>query len=171
MIAHIITLKKTNIRGLLAFGDTALPCALGRAGIVAVKREGDGATPAGILPLRRVFYRPDRIYRPQTSLTCHPLAQNLGWCDDPTSGAYNQLVHLPFPAHHERLWREDHLYDVLVELGYNDRPAVPHHGSAIFLHICKDNFAPTEGCIALRYTDMLRLLTQVQPGDGIRVPL
>ncbi|MBZ0216701.1 MAG: L,D-transpeptidase family protein [Fimbriimonadaceae bacterium] len=169
MLADIFNRNKSLSKGFLTLGGTRMPCALGRGGIRAAKREGDGATPGGVLPFRRVFYRPDRVTRPQTGLQCHALTRRLGWCDDPQSGAYNQLIRLPFPASHELLWRADHLYDVVIELGYNDRPAIPRHGSAIFMHLAARDFAPTEGCIAVRYADMLRLLRRVQRGDAVRI--
>lgn len=146
-----------------------MPCALGRGGIKAAKREGDGATPAGVWPFRRVFFRPDRLTRPRTDLVTQALAPRDGWCDDPASGAYNQFIQRPFAPSHEVMWRDDHLYDLVIELGYNDQPVIPRHGSAIFLHLAKDEFLPTEGCIAVRRTDMMRLLCQIQPGDAVSV--
>ncbi len=123
-----------------------------------MKREGDGATPVGAWPLREVFYRPDRVARPRTRLPVTPLRRDDGWCDDPADRNYNRRVRLPYPAGHERLWREDHLYDLVVVLGYNDRPRACGKGSAIFMHLATRGFGPTEGCIALRETDLRRLL-------------
>ena len=123
-----------------------------------MKREGDGATPVGAWPLREVFYRPDRVARPRTRLPVTPLRRDDGWCDDPADRNYNRRVRLPYPAGHERLWREDHLYDLVVVLGYNDRPRACGKGSAIFMHLATPGFGPTEGCIALRETDLRRLL-------------
>ncbi len=135
-----------------------LRCAIGRGGVSACKREGDGATPIGVWPLRRLHYRADRVERPQTALPLRVLKPDDGWCDDPADAAYNRLIKLPYPSRHERLWREDGLYDVIGELGYNDRPPRPGDGSAIFLHIARPGFAPTEGCVALRREDLLSLL-------------
>ena len=133
-------------------------CALGRSGIIAAKREGDGATPAGAFALRRVFYRPDREPPPQTVLPVRALTHNAGWCDAPADRRYNQLVTLPYPARAETLWREDRLYDLIAVLGYNDAPAIPGRGSAIFLHLARPDYAPTEGCVALDRADWLAVL-------------
>ena len=133
-------------------------CALGREGIGSSKAEGDGRTPVGRFPLRRVFYRPDRGTVPATVLPVRPLRPVDGWCDDPAHADYNRPVVLPFEAGHERMWRDDGLYDLVVELGYNDDPPVPGRGSAIFLHVAATDFAPTEGCVALARADLVDLL-------------
>ena len=145
-------------------------CALGRAGIVRDKREGDGATPSGRFPLREVRFRSDRLPRPVTDLPCREIDPNDGWCDDPADPAYNRPVGLPYPARHERLWREDGLYDVVVILGHNDAPPIPGHGSCIFLHVAADAYRATEGCVALARTDLLTLLRWAGPGSVIRIP-
>lgn len=134
-----------------------LRCAVGRGGIRADKREGDGATPAGAWPMRRLLYRPDRIALPATRLAANPIAPQDGWCDDPAA-AYNRPVRLPYAASAEHLWREDAIYDLIVPLGYNDDPVVPGAGSAIFLHVARPDYAPTEGCVALAQVDLLRVL-------------
>ena len=147
--------------GTLRWQGGAVPCALGRAGIRAEvdKREGDGATPAGTYPLRRVFCRTDRIAPPETGLPVRAIAPADGWCDDPDDGAYNRLVTLPINASHERMWRDDHIYDLVVEIGHNDSPPVPGRGSAIFLHLAREGFAPTEGCVAVTPHAMMDLLS------------
>lgn len=144
----------------LAWGGRRLRCALGRAGISAAKREGDGATPAGALPLRRLLYRADRIAPPPGALTREPIGPQDGWCDDPTHADYNRQVALPHPARCEELSRNDHLYDLIAVLGWNDDPVAPGRGSAIFLHLARADFAPTEGCIALALPDLLALLAE-----------
>jgi len=116
--------------------------------------------PAGRLPLRRVLFRADRIAAPATMLPREPLAPDDGWCDDPSHRGYNRMIRLPHPARHEALWRADAVYDLLVVLGWNDDPVVRDRGSAIFLHVARDNYAPTEGCIALALPDLLALLRQ-----------
>lgn len=148
-----------------------MPCTLGRAGIVPaeVKREGDGASPAGIWPMRRVFYRPDRVEPPQTALDRVPLRPFDGWCDAPGHPLYNRPVRLPFPASHETLWREDHVYDLIVELGYNDAPVRDGAGSAIFLHLMRPDSAPTEGCVALALADLLEVLRPSGPGACVEI--
>jgi len=145
--------------GRLAFAGTNCRAALGRGRVRADKQEGDGATPAGLLPLRRVFYRADRVAKPRTALPTEPVAKSDGWCDDPGHRAYNTRVLLPFEARHETLWRDDPLYDVCAVLGWNDAPVVRGRGSAIFLHVARPDYAPTEGCVALALSDLLRLLS------------
>ena len=146
-------------------------CALGRGGVVAAdgKREGDGATPLGAWPLRRVLWRADRLARPATALPAAPLAPDDGWSDDPADPAYNRPVTHPHPHSAERLWREDGLYDVLVVLGHNDDPPVAGLGSAIFLHCAGPGSPPTEGCVALLREDLLAVLAQAAPGDVLTV--
>ncbi len=123
--------------------------AIGRGGVRADKSEGDGATPDGVLPLRRVLYRADRGRTPSSAVPVELLSPDDGWCDDPAHADYNRMVRLPHPARHERLWREDAIYDVIGVLGWNDAPVVRGRGSAIFLHVARADFSPTDGCIAL----------------------
>ena len=111
-----------------------------------------------LLPLRRVLYRADRVPRPRAAVPLLPLAPHDGWCDDPDDGAYNQPVRLPYAARHEALWRADELYDVVGVLGWNDAPVARRRGSAIFLHVARAGYAPTEGCIALSRPDLLAVL-------------
>jgi L,D-peptidoglycan transpeptidase YkuD (ErfK/YbiS/YcfS/YnhG family) len=132
--------------------------AFGRGGRRADKREGDGATPVGVLPLRAVFYRADRVVKPVCAVPCRALAMHDGWCDAPHHRDYNQLVRLPHTASHEALWRQDRVYDLIGVLGWNDAPVAAGLGSAIFLHVARPDLAPTEGCIALALMDVQRLL-------------
>jgi len=146
-------------------------CAFGPAGVTraGAKREGDGASPAGVWPIRNVLWRPDRGEPPATRLTCAPLTPDDGWCDAPSDAAYNQPVKLPYGASAEALWREDSIYDLIVTLGYNDDPVVPGAGSAIFLHLARSDYSPTQGCVALAATDLLHLIGLARPGDAIRI--
>ncbi|MFM2043824.1 MAG: hypothetical protein RLY86_2400, partial [Pseudomonadota bacterium] len=121
----------------LTLEGTHLPCAIGRGGVRADKREGDGGTPVGAFPLRRVLYRPDRLAAPVTGLPVAPIAPDDGWCDDPAHPDYNRPVKRPFPASHEEMWRDDGVYDVVVVLGHNDDPPVAGMGSAVFLHVTR----------------------------------
>lgn len=155
--------------GRLAAGPRIYRCALGRSGARSDKAEGDGATPVGRFPLRRVMYRADRLSRPKTALPATPLAPDQGWCDDPLHPSYNRPVTLPFPGSHEMLWREDSLYDVIVVLGHNDSPPVPGRGSAIFLHVARPDYGPTDGCVAVSLDDLLDLLPLCGPGDAITI--
>lgn len=157
--------------GILRWPGGVARCALGRSGVTpaAAKREGDGASPVGLWPMREVYFRPDRLERPVTALAIEPLTPEAGWCDDPASPLYNRPVRLPFPLSHEKLWREDHIYDLIVVLGYNDDPVVPGKGSAIFLHLARDDYSSTEGCVACARQDLLSLLAAARPGDTLEI--
>ncbi len=157
--------------GNLCSGSTSFRCALGRSGITANKYEGDGATPAGIFPLRACLYRPDRVHMPDTALPVTALTPAMGWCDDPDSADYNRPVTLPYGHSHEILWREDHRYDVIVVTGHNDAPPIPGKGSAIFFHLKEENYKPTAGCIAVSRTDMLALLPALSPETLMEIRL
>lgn len=148
-------------------------CALGRSGVVAAadKREGDGASPAGIWPVRRALWRADRLARPQTALPLQAIQSDDGWCDAPGDPAYNRPVRLPWPASHEVMTREDGLYDVVVVLGHNDNPPVPGMGSAIFLHCASPDYMPTEGCVALARNDLLQLLAGMSTASTLEIRL
>jgi L,D-peptidoglycan transpeptidase YkuD (ErfK/YbiS/YcfS/YnhG family) len=156
-------------RGRLTLGGLTLPCALGRAGCRARKREGDGATPVGLWRMREVLYRPDRVRRPRTHLPVRAIRPRDGWCDASADRNYNRPVRHPYAASAERLWRQDELYDVVVVLGYNDSPRVRGRGSAIFMHVAKPGYTPTEGCIALARPLLLRLLARLGPRSAVAV--
>ena len=153
--------------GWLSAGPHRFRCALGRSGIRADKTEGDGATPPGCLPVRAVLYRSDRLDPPITGLPSRALREDDGWCDDPRDVAYNRPVTRPYAARHEALWRDDGLYDIVTILGWNDDPVVPGAGSAIFLHLAKPDYAPTEGCVALALADCLSVLRLARPGSQV----
>ena len=149
----------------------SIPCLVGKAGLIAAsdKREGDMATPVGDWPLRRVYYRPDRVALPATSLPSIALTPTMGWCDDPQDAKYNMPVELPFNASHERLWREDGLYDFIVVLGHNDSPPRPFLGSAVFLHLYEQDTPHTAGCVAIAKDDMVALLRTADTKTILRV--
>lgn len=153
-------------------GRKSARAALGKAGVIAAadKREGDNRSPTGAWPIRHVLYRPD-VYPqgPITALEARPIAPGDGWCDAPGDPAYNQPVKLPYPASAERLWRDDHVYDLVVVLGHNDDPPVAGLGSAIFLHLARDGFPGTEGCVALAREDVEALLATARPGDLVEI--
>ena len=155
--------------GTLVAGTIHAPCALGRSGTKQRKHEGDGATPSGSFGLVAVLYRPDRGPRPRTRLPVTAIRENSGWCDDPIDRAYNREIRLPHPAGHERLWRNDRLYDVIVVIDYNLAHPIPGRGSAIFLHLASEDFAPTEGCLAVTPGTMARLLPRLAPGTVIDI--
>lgn len=147
--------------GRLTWRGETLRCAVGLGGVRVDKTEGDHATPVGLLALRRVFYRADRVSPPpRCQSPVEPIAPTDGWCDDPAHPDYNRFVRLPHDARCEELWRQDAVYDVIGVLGWNDQPVLRGRGSAIFLHVARPDFAPTEGCVALALPDLLRMLAE-----------
>jgi len=146
--------------GTLTFQGETFRAALGRGGVRLDKTEGDGATPVGVLPLRRIFYRADRLTLPVSAVPVAPAETRDGWCDDPGHPDYNRHVQLPHAAGCEALWRDDHIYDIIGVLGWNDEPIAAGIGSAIFLHAARPDFSPTEGCVALTIPALRRVLEQ-----------
>ncbi|MFN3521417.1 MAG: L,D-transpeptidase [Phenylobacterium sp.] len=157
--------------GRFELGSRTTRCALGRSGVVPAedKREGDGCSPLGVWPIRRVLFRLDRIKPPPTRLPLAPIAEDDGWCDAPGDRNYNRPVKLPYPASCERMWRDDHLYDLVCVLAHNDDPPVPLMGSAIFLHVARPDFEPTEGCVALLPGDLAELIRMAEPGSAVSI--
>jgi len=162
-VARVVQVNASKQVGVLTYGQLRLRCAVGRAGVRPLKREGDAATPLGVWPLRQLLYRADKVRRPRAALPIEPIEPADGWCDAQNDRNYNRLVSLPYPASAEELWRGDDLYDIVVVLGYNDEPRVRGRGSAIFMHVARHDFAPTAGCLALRRSDLLLLLESPQP--------
>ena len=154
---------------LLDWGSGLRRVAVGSAGIGPKRAEGDGVTPIGTFPIRRALYRSDRLVGPRTNLPLMPIERDDGWCDAPLDPAYNRPVKLPYRARAEALWRDDHLYDLVVVLGFNDAPIVAAAGSAIFLHIARPDFGRTHGCIALAAKDLLELVPLLGPNDTISI--
>ncbi|MEX2167096.1 MAG: L,D-transpeptidase family protein [Methyloceanibacter sp.] len=156
-------------QGLMVLAHDVRHVALGRSGLRALKREGDGGTPLGRFPIRELLYRADRVARPRTALPVRVISEHDGWCEDPADRNYNRLVKLSPRSNADHLRRTDHLYDLVVVLGYNDRPRVRGKGSAIFVHLARPGYAPTAGCIALSRRDLSALLAQIRPGSSIVV--
>jgi L,D-peptidoglycan transpeptidase YkuD (ErfK/YbiS/YcfS/YnhG family) len=155
--------------GRLIWPGGTTRAAVGRAGVSANKKEGDGATPAGIYPLVSGFYRADRIAALRSGLPLRPLTPNDAWVDDPADRNYNRLASLPYPAHTEPLWLDDAVYDLLAVIGYNMDPVVPGVGSAIFLHIARSDFSPTAGCVAIDRDVLLGLMPLLGHGSTIAI--
>jgi L,D-peptidoglycan transpeptidase YkuD (ErfK/YbiS/YcfS/YnhG family) len=156
-------------RGWLIVGHLVFPVALGRGGIRANKREGDGATPRGIFRARRLWWRADRHLRPKTFLPVRAIRHDDGWCEDPASRHYNRPVRLARRDRGDRLARVDHLYDFIVEIDHNTSPRVAGFGSAVFLHLARKNFAPTAGCVSMTQPAMLNLLRRLGPDTRILI--
>ncbi len=144
--------------GHLILRNEIFRAALGARGVLVNKEEGDEATPAGVLPLRRVLYRADRVPPSVCAVPVEPIGRNDGWCDDPLHRDYNKMIRLPHDGRHEELWRRDEVYDIIGVLGWNDAPVQKRRGSAIFLHVARPDYAPTQGCVALALTDLRRVL-------------
>jgi L,D-peptidoglycan transpeptidase YkuD (ErfK/YbiS/YcfS/YnhG family) len=157
-----VTQKKLHFREFIFDVD------VGKNGLSRDKQEGDLKTPIGTFPLRRIFYNPERVQPPQTQLETRAICQDDGWCDDPLAPEYNRLVKRHFPKSHEILFREDDLYDVFIEVGYNDDPIMPHKGSAIFIHR-KSSSGYTKGCIALNKGDLLLILPLLTKNSKITI--
>ena len=157
--------------GTLDIDGRRVRCALGPAGVrpASEKREGDGASPAGVWPIREVIYRPDRGSAPATALPSRAMIPDDGWCDDPADPAYNRPVILPYPASAEAMWRDDEIYDIVMVLGHNDDPVEPGMGSAIFLHLARPGYPPTQGCVGIARPDLEALLAVAIPGDAVEI--
>ena len=157
----------TQDGAVLDWGAGPRRAAIGPAGIAIKRGEGDNITPIGAFPVREIFYRADRIPRPDTALPLRAIQEDDGWCDAANDPNYNRFVKLPYPASAETLWRDDRLYDLVLVLGYNDDPVVPGKGSAIFLHLAKPGYSATQGCVALAYDDAVAAIEQLKPGDQV----
>jgi L,D-peptidoglycan transpeptidase YkuD (ErfK/YbiS/YcfS/YnhG family) len=153
----------------LKYLDREFQCSLGRNGVTQSKEEGDGCTPVGSFPLRRVFYRPDRVPAPTTPLLLNATKPNFGWCDDGSSDAYNQFELLPDETYsHEELWLDGSYYDTMAVIGYNDDPVVVGAGSAIFFHVTPD-YGSTSGCVAMALEDLTWVLANVTEATLIEI--
>jgi L,D-peptidoglycan transpeptidase YkuD (ErfK/YbiS/YcfS/YnhG family) len=159
--------RRGATQGTARLGALSVRCALGRGGISADKNEGDGSTPAGRFPVRRLLYRPDRVRDLACRISLLPMSPADGWCDDPADSAYNRLITRPYPGRHEALWREDAIYDLVLVIGHNDDPVLPGKGSAVFLHLAQPDCTPTDGCIAFARADFVALLEIMEPTTNI----
>jgi L,D-peptidoglycan transpeptidase YkuD (ErfK/YbiS/YcfS/YnhG family) len=156
-------------QGLLIAGPRAIPVALGRAGIKANKFEGDGATPAGRFHPRRLWWRADRLPRPHSTLPIRQISAADAWCEDPADRRYNHPFRRSTQEPGDRLRRADGLYDVIVEIDHNTRPRVAGRGSAVFIHVAREGFGPTAGCVALPRAELLRLVAQLTRRTEINI--
>jgi L,D-peptidoglycan transpeptidase YkuD (ErfK/YbiS/YcfS/YnhG family) len=154
-------------RGWLIAGQQAIPVALGRGGIIANKREGDGGTPKGTFRPRQLWWRGDRSSRPETFLPVRAIRPDDAWCEDPASRHYNRPLTLGDHDNGDRLTRDDHLYDFIIEIDHNTQPTIAGRGSAVFLHLARPDFSPTAGCVSMKKSAMLQLLRQIGPHTKI----
>jgi L,D-peptidoglycan transpeptidase YkuD (ErfK/YbiS/YcfS/YnhG family) len=164
---HIRTRPQRQTQGWLVVGHRAIRAALGRSGIKGAKREGDGATPSGRFHPVRLWWRADRLPRPRTLLPVRRIGPHDAWCEDPADRRYNRLFRRSANEPGDRLLRSDGLYDLIVEIDQNTRPRVAGRGSAIFLHVARDRFAPTAGCVALTRKDLLHVVSRLSPRTRI----
>ncbi|HAK99085.1 MAG: hypothetical protein CBE09_01515 [Rhizobiales bacterium TMED249] len=153
--------------GQLGIEEKQFPCALGRSGILRDKKEGDGGTPSGVWKVQACWFRSDKWLTPPQKLPTHKIKEASGWSDDPDDPEYNRPVTLPHTFSHEKLWRKDDQYDVIITLDHNVMPVVPGAGSAIFFHLAKPDYGPTEGCIAISHDHMREVLPLLTPGTKI----
>ncbi len=155
--------------GVLLAGSRAIPVVLGRTGIAADKREGDGATPRGRFSLIRLWWRADRGPRPSTPLAARPIDRALAWCENPADRRYNRPFRRSANEPGDRLWRDDRLYDLVIELSHNTRPRVAGRGSAVFIHVARPDRSATAGCVALEAKELRRLLARMGPRTRIEI--
>ena len=148
-------------KNYLTFKEHQFKCSIGRSGFSENKVEGDGSTPVGNFYIENIYYRADKIEIFETNINKVKIRESDGWCDDPKQKEYNQLVQFPYDFSAEKLYRDDSLYNLVGVLNYNTHPVTPGLGSAIFMHIAKNDYQPTEGCIALNQKDLLYLLSSI----------
>ena len=158
-----------NKSGYLKYKKLKFKCALGKAGIGKKKREGDNVTPAGTFKIVKIYYRRDRVKKISSKLRLIEITKNMGWCDDPNSKNYNKLINLPSKYSHEKLFKKNNIYNVIVVLNYNMKPVIKNKGSAVFIHVAKKNYQPTQGCVSLKKNDLLKLLSKISKNIEIKI--
>jgi L,D-peptidoglycan transpeptidase YkuD (ErfK/YbiS/YcfS/YnhG family) len=158
-----------NKSGLLKYKDLKFRCALGKAGIGKKKKEGDNITPKGNFKILKIYYREDRLKKITSKFKIIKITRNMGWCDDPNSKKYNQLIKLPTSYSYERLYRKENIYDLIIVLNYNIKPTIKNKGSAIFIHVASKNFNKTAGCIALKKSDLRKLIKAINKNVQILI--
>lgn len=170
-LAHILVRRKPGqrSRAVVQAGPLRFQAAIGRSGVTSAKREGDGATPRATMRLLNGFFRADSHSMVKTRLPLKSIGSDMLWCDAPQHPAYNRLVKAPFKPSHEQMMRKDRLYDVCLVMDWNIKTRKRGCGSAIFFHIARPDYAPTEGCIAMRPADMRRLLPHLSRATKVTV--
>ena len=147
-----------------------MKCAIGKKGIGYKRKEGDLITPLGEFNIKYILYRKDRV-KVSSKLKKKVIKKNMGWCDDPKSSHYNKLVKLPFDYKHEKLYKNENVYDIILVLNYNMNPIKKNKGSAIFIHVAKNNFKRTKGCIAIKKMSLIKLIKKINPYTKVKISL
>ncbi len=158
-----------NKSGYLKYKDRKFRCALGKAGIQKKKEEGDYITTKGKYNIIKIYYRSDRLKKISSKFKLIKIMKNMGWCNDPKSRKYNQLINIPTKYSHETLYRRDNIYDLILVLNYNMKPTIKNKGSAIFIHVAKNNYNKTAGCIALKKTDLIYLIKEIKKNTKVMI--
>ena len=161
---HILINKK-----YLTFKNYKVKCALGKRGIGNKKKEGDLITPKGVFKIKYVLYRKDRVKKIKTKLKKIIIKKNMGWCNDNESNKYNKLIRLPSSYSHEKLYKKENIYDIILVLNYNMNPIIKNKGSAIFIHVSKKNYKGTEGCVALKKIHLIKVLRGLKKNTAVRI--
>ena len=156
-----------NKSGYLKYGNLKFKCALGKSGIGNKKIERDNITPKGKFRIIKIYYRKDRLKKLPSKFTLTEITKNMGWCDDLKSRKYNQPIKLPTKYSHEILYRRDNIYDLILVLNYNMKPIIKNKGSAIFIHVAKNNYTKTAGCIALKKVDLIYLIKEINKNTKV----
>jgi L,D-peptidoglycan transpeptidase YkuD (ErfK/YbiS/YcfS/YnhG family) len=161
---HILIKNK-----FLTYGNYKVKCAIGKRGISKKRKEGDLITPKGNYSIKKVFYRKDRVKNLKTKLKKNIINKNFGWCDDPKSKKYNQLIKHPFDYSYEKLYRKDRIYDIIIVLDYNINPIKKKLGSAIFIHVAKNNYIRTKGCVAIKKSSLRKLIQLINKNTKVKI--
>ena len=161
---HILINKK-----YLIFNQYKVKCAVGKRGIGLKKKEGDLITPIGLYKIKYILYRKDRIKKIQSKLKKVVIKKNMGWCDDPKSKKYNKLINFPYDYSFEQLFKKENIYDIILVLNYNMRPVKKNKGSAIFIHVAKKNYRRTQGCVAVKKSDLLKILKEIKKNTKVKI--
>tara|TARA_B100001769_G_C22085924_1_gene585385 strand:- start:1196 stop:1687 length:492 start_codon:yes stop_codon:yes gene_type:complete len=161
-------LIKLKNKQYLVIDEFKFKCSVGKNGLKTKKKEGDNSTPKGNFKIGKVYYRSDRVRKPETRLKTKIIKKNMGWCNDPYSRNYNKEISLNKKNKGEKLFRSDGVYDILIVIEYNTKKIIPLKGSAIFIHLTK-NYSTTQGCIALNKNDLLILLKIIKPGTKVKI--
>ena len=153
----------------LLYNDYKVKCSIGKRGINIKKKEGDLITPKGIFKIMNIYYRKDKVKNILTNFKMIPIKKNMGWCDDPRSIKYNKLIKYPFSFKSEKLYRSDNIYDIVLVLNFNMRPIKKNKGSAIFIHVASRKFSPTKGCVAIKKTDLKKIIRFITKKTKIKI--